>query len=190
MKRICPILMAIALFVAACGPAVKPTKPYRPETKLDVPFEPNMGSTCFSSSFAMVMRYWGKDVHVNDVLEITGRPPYTGYDHPELNRWMESKLDLRFKYLPNSLTESVKLYLNEGYPVIVHQTMSLTDNTGHNRVVVGYSDPREVFIINDPSPLGPDYEISYAVFDQLWRNITRFESGPPNKAYLVMPTSR
>ena len=190
MKRIYTLLMIIGLVVTACGPAIKPTIPYQPEVKLNVPFEPNLGSTCFSSSFSMVMRYWGKDIHVYDVLEVVGRPPFKGYEHPKLNRWMKRKHDLRFKYLFNSSIENVKLYLNEGYPVIVHQTMSLSDNTGHNRVVIGYSDPREIFIINDPSLKGPNYEISYTDFKKLWRNITVYENGPSNKVYLVMPTSR
>jgi len=138
----------------------------------------------------MVMRYWGKDIHVDDVLEVVGRPPFRGYEHPELNWWMKRKHDLKFKYLPNSSIVNVKLYLNEGYPVIVHQTMSLSNNTGHNRVVIGYSDPKEIFIINDPSYLGPNYEISYTDFKKLWRNITLYENGPSNKVYLVMPTSR
>ena len=190
MKRIYTLLMIIGLVVTACGPAIKPTIPYQPEVKLNVPFEPNLGSTCFSSSFAMVMRYWGKDIHVYDVLEVVGRPPFKGYEHPKLNRWMKRKHDLKFKYLFNSSIENVKLYLNEGYPVIVHQTMSLSDNTGHNRVVIGYSDPRKIFIINDPSLKGPNYEISYADFKKLWRNITVYENGPSNKVYLVMPASR
>lgn len=153
LKKFYLLLMIVGLFVTACGPAIKPTKPYQPEKKLDVPFEPNLGGTCFSSSFAMVMRYWGKDIHVNDVLEVVGRPPFKGYEHPELNWWMKRKHGLRFKYLPNSSIENVKIYLNEGYPVIVHQTFSLFDNSGHNRVVIGYSDTNEIFVINDPSYL-------------------------------------
>jgi hypothetical protein len=79
------------------------------------------------------------------------------------------------------------LYLIEGYPVIVHQTFSLKDNTGHNRVVIGYSDKRGAFIINDPSRLGPNHEIPYIEFEKLWSMIATYEPGPQNKIYLVMP---
>lgn len=189
MKK-CYLLPFLLLVLISCGPAIKQIKPYSSEVKLDVHFEPNLGGTCFSSSFAMVMRYWKKDVHVEDVLKVVGRPPFSGYEHPELNRWMKKNHGLKFRYLPNSTIEHVKLYLNECYPVIVHQTFSLSENTGHNRVVIGYSDKKGIFTINDPSRLGPDYEISYDDFKKLWRNITFYERGPSNKVYLVMPINQ
>lgn len=157
------------------------------EVKLDVPFEPNLGNTCFSSSFAMVIRYWGKDVTVQDVLRIVGYPPFQGYEHPELVDWMGKNYGLELKYLPYSKLEDIKTFLSKGWPVVVHQTFSLTENTGHNRVVVGYNDSIGVFIVNDPSNLGSNYSISYETFETLWKNITLYERGPENKAYLVIP---
>ena len=154
---------------------------------MDVPFEPNYGNTCFSSSFAMVMQYWDKKVSVNDVLKVVGYPPFKTYSHPELNWWMKRNHRLRFEYLTDSNIEDVKMYLNEGYPIIVHQDFSLHDGTGHNRVVIGYSDPEGVFITNDPSNLGPNYRISYKNFIKLW-NVS--EPGPRNKVYLVMPVAK
>lgn len=179
------------LFLAAltsCGPAIIQTKPYSPEVELDVPYEPNLGDTCFSSSFAMVIRYWGKDVHVDDVVRVVGLPPFkVGYEHPELNAWMKKNHRLEFLYLPGSRIEDIKLYIREGYPVIVHQTFSSRENTGHNRVVTGYSDKRGMFIVNDPSRLGRNHEIPYAEFENLWSRITDYEPGPANKIYLVRP---
>ena len=189
MKKIYLFIVFI-LLLTSCAPAIKPTKLYLSEVKLDVPFEPNLGDTCFSSAFAMVIRYWGKDVHVDDVFKVVGHPPFTGYDHPELNWWMKRNHGLKFKYLPNSSIDHVKLYLNEGYPVIVHQTFSLNESTGHSRVVIGYSDNKGGFIINDPSWLGQNYEISYTDFKKLWHEITLYEPGPSNKAYLVMPINK
>ena len=157
------------------------------EVKLDVPFEPNLGNTCFSSSFAMVMRYWGKYVTVHDVLKIVGYPPFRGYEHPELIDWMGKNHELRLEYLPYSKVEDIKIFLSKGYPIVVHQTFSVTENTGHNRVVIGYSDSEGVFFVNDPSNLGPNYKISYKIFEALWKNITLYETGPENKAYLVIP---
>ena len=103
------------LFLAAltsCGPAIIQTKPYSPEVELDVPYEPNLGDTCFSSSLAMVIRYWGKDVHVDDVVRVVGLPPFkVGYEHPELNAWMKKNHRLEFLYLPGSRIEDIKLYI-------------------------------------------------------------------------------
>jgi len=183
--------LLLLIILISCGPTIKQTKPYSPEIKLDVPYEPNLGNTCFSSSFAMVMRYWGKDVHVNDVLKVVGLPPFTvGYEHPELNGWMKKNHGLEFLYLPYSRGEDLKLYLGEGYPVIVHQTFSLQENTGHNRVVIGYSDKKGVFIVNDPSRLGRNHEIPYPEFEKLWGRIAMYEPGPHNKIYLVMPLGK
>jgi len=183
--------LLLLIILISCGPTIKQTKPYSPEIKLDVPYEPNLGNTCFSSSFAMIMRYWGKDVHVNDVLKVVGLPPFTvGYEHPELNGWMKKNHGLEFLYLPYSRVEDLKLYLGEGYPVIVHQTFSLQENTGHNRVVIGYSDKKGVFIVNDPSRLGRNHEIPYPEFEKLWSRIAMYEPGPHNKIYLVMPLGK
>ena len=136
----------------------------------------------------MVMRYWGKSVTVLDVLNVVGLPPFSSYDHPELKEWMEQEYDLLLEYLPYSTLEDMKTFLSSGYPIVVHQCFSLSDKTGHNRVVIGYNDNIGVFLCNDPSYLGPNYEISYAVFQELWQRIALYEPGPPNKAYLVKPT--
>jgi hypothetical protein len=185
MKADFLLLIILIPLLSACGPAVKQTKTIPDKIKLNVPFEPNLGNTCFSSSFSMVMRYWKKDVDVQDIVKIVGLPPFQGYDHQELNSWMAKNHNLRFKYLPYSTVDDLKLYLSEGYPVIVHQTMGNRDTSGHNRVVIGYDDNKGIFITNDPSRFGPNYEIPYPIFKELWADIAKFEKGPSNKAYLV-----
>nr|NQU90965.1 C39 family peptidase [Bacteroidota bacterium] len=185
MKRI--IIPILLLLLISCGPAIKFSKPYSSEVKLDVPFEPNLGRTCFSSSFAMVMRYYGKDVTVSDVFRVCGRAPFSG-PHPrsKLSYWMKKNYGLRLVYIPSSNIEDLKMYINEGYPVVVLMNYSSFDKSGHNRVVTGYSDRKKVFITNDPSPFGPNYEISYDNFKKHWKF-----SMPPvhqqREAYLVIP---
>ena len=113
-----------------------------------MPFEANLGRTCSASSFAVVMRYWGRDVGVRDALKVVGYPPFRGYAHPELVWWVKRHHGLRMLYLPHSDLERIRIYVNEGYPVIVHQTLSSYSDAGHNRVVVGYSDSRRVVILS------------------------------------------
>lgn len=189
MKKVYLTLILFSV-VVSCGPAITQTKPYATKVQLDVPFKPNLGDTCFSSAFAMVMRYWGKDVHVDDVLKIVGHPPFGESTLTRLNWWMKKNHGLKFKYLPNSSIKHVKLYLNESYPVIVNQTFSLNENTGHSRVVIGYNDNKGVFIVNDPSSLGPNHEISYANFRELWWKISLNEQAPSCDIYLVMPVKQ
>ncbi len=135
----------------------------------------------------MVMRYWGKHVNVSDVVKVVGRAPFYG-PHPRymLAYWMKKHYGLKVIYIPSSNIEHLKMYINEGYPVVVLQEYSSFDRDGHNRVVIGYNDSREVFITNDPSPFGPNYEISYDKFEKLWK----FEMPPVHQqreAYLVIP---
>ena len=189
MKKFYLCLILVFVLVA-CGPVIKQTQPYSPEVKLNVPFEPNLGDTCLSSSFAMVMRYWGKDVHVDDVLKIVGPPPFRASVQTELNWWMKKNYGLKFEYLPDSSIENVIFYLNEGYPVIVHQTFSLNQSSGHSRVVIGYNDQKRVFIVNDPSSLGPNLEISFADFKKLWWKLSLRQKGSSYRLYLVMPVRK
>lgn len=181
------LIVMLVLLTAACGPAVRRTRPLAPEVELDVPFEPNLGGTCFASSFAMVMRYWGKPVHVGHVYRVVGAPPFDRATLSRLDWWMRREHGLRFHYLPGSSIEDVKFYLNEGYPVIVNQAFGPARNTGHSRVVVGYSDRKRVFIVNDPSRLGPGYEISYTTFRELWWKIVLSDHASSYGVYLVVP---
>jgi hypothetical protein len=188
MRRL--VLSTVVVLLSACGPAIPLTKPYAPEVKLKVPWEPNLGATCFSSSFAMVMRYWGKAVTVADVVRLIGPAPFA-QPHPRdrLAAWMKHNHGLEVIYLQSTTFAHVKAYVNEGYPVIVLQKFSLRNPEGHNRVVTGYSDARRVVIVNDPSPLGGDYEIDYEVFERLWT----YDHRPthwPGEAYLVIPADR
>lgn len=181
------IILIVALLTTACGPVIRQTRPYAPEVALAVPFEPNLGGTCFASSFAMVMRYWKKAVHAADVYRIVGAPPFDSSDLSRLDWWMRRNHRLEIEYLPDSSVEDVKRYLNEGYPVIVNQVFGVDRNTGHSRVVVGYSDHRGVFVVNDPSLLGPGHEISYATFRELWWRVVLNDHAPAYDVYLVVP---
>ena len=71
---------------------------------------------------------------------------------------------------PKANLNKIMHYINTVFPLpdpkLLH--FSLKDNTGHNRVVIGYSDRRNVFITNDLTRLGRNYEIPYADFEELW----------------------
>jgi len=73
-----------------------------------------------------------------------------------------------------------------GLPTIVAQWVSALDHTGHYREIEGFDDSRQVFISTD-SYLGPNHEVSYAEFDQIWqRGNQRFMViYPPAKEPLV-----
>ena len=61
----------------------------------------------------------------------------------------------------------VKALVANGFPTIVAQLVSLNEPTAHYREIEGYDDQRQVFISTD-SYLGPNHEITYSEFNQLW----------------------
>ena len=61
----------------------------------------------------------------------------------------------------------VKRLVAAGFPVIVHQLVSLADPVGHWRPIEAYDDARGVFTASAPY-LGAGHQISYADFAQMW----------------------
>ena len=79
----------------------------------------------------------------------------------------------------------VKALVSNGFPVIVSQWVSAADHVGHYREIEGFDDARGVFISTD-SYLGPNHEIPYAEFDQIWSGNQRFMVVyPPAKQALL-----
>jgi uncharacterized protein len=62
----------------------------------------------------------------------------------------------------------IKGLVANGFPVIVAQNVSLQEPIAHYREIEGWDDQRQVFISTD-TYLGPNHEISYPEFDQLWK---------------------
>lgn len=62
----------------------------------------------------------------------------------------------------------IKAFVANGLPVIVADQVSRADATRHFRPIDGYDDNGAWFIGSDPY-LGPNHQISYADFDDIWR---------------------
>ena len=67
----------------------------------------------------------------------------------------------------------LKALVANGFPVIVSQWVSATDHEGHYREIEGFDDASQVYVSTD-SYLGPNHEISYAEFNQIWTGNQRF----------------
>ena len=72
----------------------------------------------------------------------------------------------RVRFAVVSTSYAVRWLLAEGIPVIVGQRLSREDTLWHYRVVHGYNDAVQEFIIDDPL-LGPGLRMSYETFDRL-----------------------
>lgn len=157
------------------------------EVKLNVPFVDNTGNTCVASSFTMVLQYYGAAVTLADVLTVVGTSPFSDPSHAAFANWIETQFDLGMEYLPNSTLNDVERFLTQGYPVVVHQQSLRTEQTGHNRVVIGYDALLQEVILNDPSYLGQSYRMAYTDFEYLWKAIASFEPVPPGELFLITP---
>jgi uncharacterized protein len=86
----------------------------------------------------------------------------------------------------NGTPTIVKALVANGFPVIVAQLVSVQEPIAHYREIEGFDDMRQVFVSTD-SYLGPNHEISYGEFNQLWaRGNQRFMViYPTDKAALL-----
>jgi predicted double-glycine peptidase len=124
-------------------------------------------NNCGPASIAEVLRYWGVNRTQDQVQAVTrpdgntrGMWPY-GVPAYVASAGMNSLMGV------GGTPTIVKALVANGFPVIVAQWVSAADHTAHYREIEGFDDNRQVFISTD-SYLGPNHEISYSEFDQIW----------------------
>jgi hypothetical protein len=153
---------------------------------LNVPFEPNRGSTCASSSFTMVLKYLGQPITFDHVFAIFGLPPFYPAHWMRFENWVEEDLDLQMETYAPCTIDHIMSCIDYGYPVVVLQHFSNPEghDDGHDRVVIGYNIGTKELILNDPSEYGPGYRMSFDLFDDLW-NYNGY--GETYLMYLIFP---
>jgi|SRR5579883_380610 len=148
-------------------------------------------NNCGPASIAEVLRYWGVN-RTQDQVQAVTRP-----DGNSRGMWpfavpayvasvgMDSLMGI------GGSPTIVKALVANGFPVIVAQAVSAQDRTAHYREIEGFDDNRQVFVSTD-SYLGPNHEISYSEFDQIWaRGNQRFMViYPPDKQPLLNAVMR
>jgi len=132
---------------------------------LDVPYVKQSGDLwCLPASTVMVLGYYGFGITQGEVANniIT----QGGGSEILLVSWIN---EIGFDpYVFDMNLENIKYSLRKGYPLIVFQSYSLTENAPHGRVVIGYDDKKKVLIVHDPwSYAKKDYEMSYSLFIDL-----------------------
>ena len=143
-------------------------------------------NNCGPASIAEVLRYWGVartqeqvQAAVRPDLNSRGMWPY-GVPTYVSSTGMSSLMGV------GGNPRIVKALVANGFPVIVAQMVSLTEREAHYREIEGFDDQRQTFVSTD-TYLGPNHEIGYAEFDQLWeRGNQRFMViYPPAKESLL-----
>jgi hypothetical protein len=153
------------------------------DMSLKVPFETNRGSTCLSSSLAMVLQYYKTGATFDDVFAIFGLPPgFYASKWIQFENWIET-FGLAMITYDKATIEDVLQCVYRGLPVVVLQHHH-DSGEGHDRVVIGYNLAKQEFILNDPSNYGPGYRMSFDEFDSLW-NFDGY--GSTRLLYLIIP---
>ena len=128
---------------------------------------PQTWNNCGPAAVAEVLAYWGiarTQAQVQAILRVDGPSAgMTPYGIPAYAR----SLGLRTLSGVGGSAALIKGLIAGGFPVIVHQVVSLADLTGHWRPIEAYSDRQAVFVASDPY-LGPDHAIGYGDFVRIW----------------------
>lgn len=128
---------------------------------------PQTWNNCGPASIAEVLAYWGiarTQEQARLALRVDGTAVgMTPYGIPSYARG----LGLRALMGVGGSEALVKGLIAGGFPVIVHQLVSLSDPVGHWRPIQAFDDRQGIFVASDPY-LGPDHPIGYDDFASMW----------------------
>jgi len=153
---------------------------------------------CGEASLEMVFDYWGPDINQDDIGYVADVVPYMGTNrtnmirashfswtstaiqNPALEGYNERPLGYCGIYqswnrLSHVMTryEDLKTLISNDHPILALTWYSAGHTAGHYRVIKGYDDNLDVFIVHDPwyTPpyTGPDFHFNQAfLVDDLW----------------------
>jgi hypothetical protein len=159
---------------------------------------------CGEAALQMVFDYWGPDISQDDIGDVANEIPSAGTNYDDLRRashfsYISSAIqnpslqgynERDLGYSSNrqfwsygshywDRYEDLKNLISNDYPVLVLTWYSETHQSGHYRVVKGYDDNLDVFIVHDPwyTPpySGPDVHFNQEFFvDDLWTRRDRW----------------
>ncbi|MCC5877311.1 MAG: C39 family peptidase [Candidatus Sumerlaeia bacterium] len=136
------------------------------------------GNYCGPATISMVLRYWNKDLSQDNIAErvytgIAGTPPQVIRNYART---------IGFQSVEFAGTkEKWKRLIDAGFPILWLQFMR---EGGHYRVVTGYDDIHNAWVVHDPNNFRREF-IGYDEVDDLWilpnvvRSIVLF---PPEEA--------
>jgi len=128
---------------------------------------PQTWNNCGPAAIAEVLAYWGiarTQAEVQSVVRVDGYSTgMTPYGVPSYAR----SVGLRSSMGVGGSEGLIKSLVANGFPVIVHQVVSLSDPVGHWRPVQAFDDHQGVFVTSDPY-LGAEYRIGYSDFATMW----------------------
>jgi hypothetical protein len=179
---------------------------FYPESyNIEVPFYYQDSSWyCGEAALEMVFDYWGPHISQDDIGDVANELPSSGTNYDDLRRAshfshistaiqnpsLQGYNERELGYSSNSQKwsfgshywdryEDLKNLISNDYPILVLTYYSEAHLSGHYRVVKGYDDSLDVFIVHDPwyAPpySGPDVHFNQVFFvDDLWTRRDRW----------------
>jgi hypothetical protein len=131
-------------------------------------------NNCGPTTLGMALSYWGRPETQSDLAPLLKPDP----EDKHVGAWeMEictEDLGLDAIVRANGTLDMLKTFVQAGFPVMVEtwEVFDPRDQLGHYRLVVGYDEAAQEFILYD-SLEEPDFTISYRALDELWRVFNR-----------------
>lgn len=134
------------------------------------------GPACLTS----VLRHYGSQLTQEDIGKETYDPSLNATNGADMLYFARERGFSAYSW--NSSLSDVKRKIAAGVPVIVLQQNSLSDKSGHYRVLTGYNDAKSKFSVMDPY-YDDITEMSYAQCERLWGTMGHW-------ALAVIPASK
>jgi len=137
---------------------------------LDVPFFPQTQYHCGPAALAGLLNYYGREITPEQLIPQTYLPGKRGSLQPELKAALRRQQLIAYP-LQSNHQEAIRQLLralDEGYPVLVMQNLSINwFPQWHYAVVTGYDLDHAELILNS----GPyeDYRMDLSRFERTWR---------------------
>ncbi len=164
------ILIFIFLFLyCLCAEGKENTLP--PEHLIyGVPYEsqPAGSSYCGEASLYMIVHYWDEKSTVTQeyLIKELFSPLFDSTFPYAIEHYLASKGFTVVTDRSGNI-ETVKQYVCQDIPVLVVNSITAMNNSGHFRVVIGYDDEKEEITCHDPA-LGNNYIMTYTEFFGAW----------------------
>jgi ABC-type bacteriocin/lantibiotic exporter with double-glycine peptidase domain len=132
-------------------------------------YQPQTYNNCGPCSIAILLGYYDHWITQREVNEyVSAGPALCDFADYVPQYQLMARVYQPPPSRDQNLLLAVRQLLANRIPVIVIQRLEPDSNIGHYRVIRGYDDLTEEFISDDPlQSKGPEYRISYDVFDEI-----------------------
>lgn len=163
------LIFILLLSCYLCAEGEENTLPQR-HLIYGVPYEsqPAGSSYCGEASLYMIVHYWDKKSNITqeDLVKEIFSPVFNSTFPSAIEDYLDSR-GFTIVTDRSGNIQNIKKYICEDIPVLVVNSITSMNNSGHFRLVIGYDDTKEEIICHDPA-LGNNYIMTYKEFSGVW----------------------